>query len=188
MIFRHTYSELVLTEHSQGSRALRINKIDCPMIIPLSYYTLPYFGLILDGCCSATVSSCFGYFPKKTHQMKWNSGLNLAIWYRTTKADTTRHYQVQSGNDVYIDGYYHVPTTVSSGNYVQYHILNMEHVIVFFFNMKHRYWSLWPMILKYILRYNDDIPSNAYINMDWFKGNSTGNHKKNPIQIMGFSG
>jgi hypothetical protein len=77
MIFRHTYSELVLTEHSQGSRALRINKIDCPMIIPLSYYTLPYFGLILDGCCSWTVSSCFmswiflDIFRKKTDGMKF---------------------------------------------------------------------------------------------------------------------
>ena len=57
----------------------------------------------------------------------------------------------------------------------------------FFLNMKHRYWSLWPMILKYILRYNDDIPSNAYINMDWFKGNSTGNHKKKiPFRSWGF--
>ena len=46
------------------------------MIIPLSYYTLPYFGLILDGCCSWTVSSCFMswiflIFPKKTDGMKF---------------------------------------------------------------------------------------------------------------------
>ena len=142
MIFRHTYSELVLTEHSQGSRALRINKIDCPMIIPLSYYTLPYFGLILDGCCSATVSSCFGYFPKKNtpDEMKFGIEFGYMISYNKGRHGTCDCF--------------------------------------FFLNMKHRYWSLWPMILKYILRYNDDIPSNAYINMDWFKGNSTGNHIK----------
>ena len=66
-------------------------------------------------------ASCLGYSWIFYEKNRWNeihnSGLNLAIWYCTTEADTTIR---EWWSDVYIDGYYHVPTTVSSGNCVQY--------------------------------------------------------------------